>query len=393
MNNGRLMKYLVFYTLLIFVGGVLAGGLWLTTQGIDVPWGFDNPWMGEKIAQGQDEPPSGLSHSLVGEGTIQDIVEKTGPSVVKIETTTTVQGSQNNPFAGDPFFREFFGDSFRLQPTPRKSQGLGSGFIISQDGYILTNNHVIEGADKVQVYLTQRQEPYEAKIVGSDGELDLAILKINPEGDLPILKLGDSNQMKVGNWVIAIGNPYGLDHTVTVGVVSAKGRPLYIDGREFKDLIQTDASINPGNSGGPLLNLEGEVIGINTAINAQAQGIGFAIPSYTVQQVLDQLLEKGKVIRPWLGVYMQPVTEDLARYFNLAKAEGALIGAVQEGSPAYEAGLQRGDVILEFGGKAIKTPEDLQKLVNESKIGEKVVLLIHRQGKTTYISVTISERE
>ncbi|PKM90200.1 MAG: peptidase S1, partial [Firmicutes bacterium HGW-Firmicutes-12] len=186
--------------------------------------------------------------------------------------------------------------------------------------------------------------------------------------------------------------PYGLDHTVTVGVISAKGRPITVDGNEFKDLIQTDASINPGNSGGPLLNMDGEVVGINTAINAQAQGIGFAIPSSTVTQVLDQLLENGKVIRPWLGVYMQPVTDELARYFGMYKAEGALIGAVQEGSPADLAGIQRGDIILEYNKIAISSPEDLQAAVRETQIGDEVVMLVYRNEKSEYVTIKIGER-
>jgi len=179
---------------------------------------------------------------------------------------------------------------------------------------------------------------------------------------------------------------------VTVGVISAKGRPVVIDGQEFKDLIQTDASINPGNSGGPLLNLQGEVVGINTAINAQAQGIGFAISSSSVQQVLEDLIDKGKVIRPWLGVYMQPVTEELANYFGLEKAEGALVSAVQKGSPADKAGLQRGDIVLEYNKKPITKPDDLQELVRNTKIGDKAIMLIHRQNQTMYVTITIGEK-
>lgn len=397
MRHLRVNKLLVFYTLLIFLGGVLCAGFYLTVKGYDVPWSMNKPMevnAADTNDQGQIVPVS--MNALMESQTIEKIVEQAGPAVVKIETVTKVQSRSNDLFMDpfdDPFFREFFGDSFRVQPETRESQGLGSGFIISKDGYILTNNHVIDGATEIKVYLTSRQEPYEAKVIGADAELDLAVIKISAGSNLPMLKLGNSNASKVGNWVIAIGNPYGLDHTVTVGVISAKGRPVAIEGTQFKDLIQTDASINPGNSGGPLLNLKGEVVGINTAINAQAQGIGFAIPSYSVQQVLDDLMDKGKVIRPWLGVYMQPVTEELAAYFGLDKAEGALISAVQEDSPADKAGLQRGDIVLEYNKKAITKPEDIQELVKNTKIGDKAILLIHRQDKTMYVTITIEEKK
>lgn len=389
MGRLKINKLLVSYTLLIFLGGILAGGFWLTVNGYDVPWGPVRP--------AHAETTSFVSTSAIGDffaaDTIEKIVEQTGPAVVKIETVTKVQSRSVNPFGDDPFFRQFFGDDFLGEPETKESQGLGSGFIISKDGYILTNNHVIAGAEQVKVYLTSRQEPYEGKVVGTDAELDLAVVKIEAGSDLPILKLGDSNQTKVGNWVIAIGNPYGLDHTVTVGVISAKGRPVQTVDTEYKDLIQTDASINPGNSGGPLINLAGEVVGINTAINAEAQGIGFAIPSYTVQQVLDQLLETGKVIRPWLGVYIQPVTEELAKYFGMDKPDGALISSIQENSPAHKAGIKRGDVILEFNGKHISNPSDLQNAVQGSKIGDKVTVLVYRNKSVVTINVTIEEKK
>lgn len=374
------------------MGGVFAGGYWLTVNGYDVPW------IGTKAAHAEaaaltatnnETTSASPAGTFFAPDTIEKIVNSAGPAVVKIETTVKTTG--NNPFSNDPFFDQFFGRGYGSS-QPQVSTGLGSGFIISKDGYILTNNHVIDGADSVKVYLTSRQEPYNGKVVGSDADLDLAVIKIEAGNDLPILKLGDSNQIKVGNWVIAIGNPYGLDHTVTVGVISAKGRPITIDNTEYKDLIQTDASINPGNSGGPLINLNGEVVGINTAINSEAQGIGFAIPSSTVQQVLDQLLEKGKVVRPWLGVYMQPVTDDLAKYFGLAKTEGALISAVQENSPAAKAGLKRGDVVLEFNKQAIASPDDLQEAVRATKPGDKATLLVHRNNSDIYVTVTIAEK-
>ena len=379
-SNKSLMNYtlIIFLTCLIAAVVVLAGGYDITiTKPSPV-----------QAAQNQDSATSGAS-AFLGPDTIENIVKKTSPAVVKIETEVQTK-QQYNPFFDDPFFREFFGDQFRSQPETR--QGLGSGFIISKDGYIVTNNHVIDQASKIKVYLSSRKEPYEAKLIGSDAQLDLAVIKINAGNNLPFLEFGDTNKLEVGSWVIAIGNPYGLDHTVTVGVISAKGRPITIDGNEFKDLLQTDASINPGNSGGPLINLNGEVIGINTAINAQAQGIGFAIPSSTVTQVLDQLINEGKVIRPWLGVIMQPVTKELAEYFGLDKPEGVLISSVIEDSPAHKAGLRRGDIILEFNKTKVNDPEKLKEEVAKTKVGDKAVLLVFRDGNTVYVTVKIEAR-
>ena len=391
MRRLRVNKLLVLYTLLVFLGGMFSAAFYLTIKGYNVPWN-PAPAQEQTDANGQVVPAS--MNTLIESGAIDQIVEKCGPAVVMIETVTKEPRSSRyfrTPF-DDPFFRDFF-DGFRFEPELRERQGMGSGFIISKDGYILTNNHVIEGASEINVTLTTRKEAYKAKVIGTDEELDLAVIKIDAGNNLPLLKLGDSNKVKVGNWVIAIGNPFGLDHTVTVGVISAKGRPVAIEGKEFKDLLQTDASINPGNSGGPLLNLQGEVIGINTAINAEAQGIGFAISSSSVQQVLEDLMEKGKVVRPWLGVYMQPVTEELADYFGLDKPQGVLISAIQNDSPAEKAGLERGDIILEYNKQPVQEPEELQKLVRESKIGDKVILLIHRQDKTMYVTVTIEEKK
>ena len=372
-------KSLLFFVLL--TGIVLAVGLILGSE-YNITISKASP------AEAVQDPDTVSMNVFLGPDTIQTIVKKASPAVVKIETEIPSHRPYD-PFLNDPFFRDFFGDLFKSQPEVRN--GLGSGFIISKDGYIVTNNHVVSGASKINVYLSSRKEPYEAKLIGSDEQLDLAILKINAGNNLPFLEFGDTNKLEVGSWVIAIGNPYGLDHTVTVGVISAKGRPITIDGNEFKDLLQTDASINPGNSGGPLIDLQGKVIGINTAINAQAQGIGFAIPSSTVTQVLDQLINAGKVIRPWLGVYIQPVTEELAEYFGLKKTEGVLISAVADNSPAQKAGLQRGDIILEYNKKKINDPENYRKSLWNTKIGEKVVVLVYRDGNTVYVPITIEE--
>lgn len=324
----------------------------------------------------------------VGPDTIANIADQAGPAVVKINTVVEVEGYQrDNPFFNDPFFRQFFG----VSPQPQYQQGLGSGFIISKDGYILTNEHVIEGAEKISVLVKGHKKAYDAKLIGADPSLDLAVLKIEGK-EFPTLPLGDSDKIRVGNWVIAIGSPFGLENTVTIGVISAKERPIEIDSRSFEHLLQTDASINPGNSGGPLLNLKGEVIGINTAINAQAQGIGFAIPTSTVKEVLDELIQQGKVKRPWLGVQIQPVTPDVANFLEYDGSEGAVIYGVVPGGPASKAGIQEGDIILSVDGSNIKTPDDLIKTIQKKKVGSKVEVEVFRRGKTIKITVQTVER-
>jgi Do/DeqQ family serine protease len=322
--------------------------------------------------------------------TIAAIVRQAGPAVVKIETLAPVQNPRLDPFFNDPFFREFFG---RMMPQGREYRpGLGSGFFIRSDGYILTNEHVINGASEIQVTVSGFAKPFKARVVGADYDLDLAVLKIDAPRSLPYLQLGDAEKMAVGDWVIAIGNPYGLDHTVTVGVLSAKGRPVDIEDRHYKNLLQTDASINPGNSGGPLLNLAGQVIGINTAVNAQAQGIGFAIPSNTVKAVLDELINQGKVTRPWLGVQVQAVDKRWADYLGLSGVEGALVVGVLSGSPAERAGIRRGDVILELAGRKVTDPDRLIAIIKEQRIGSRVKLVFWREGKLVRVEVAVNEK-
>ncbi|ABO49296.1 peptidase S1 and S6, chymotrypsin/Hap [Desulforamulus reducens MI-1] len=318
------------------------------------------------------------SDGFIRPANISDVVKQTAPAVVKIETI--IQTNINtNPYINDPFFRQFFGN--RSLPSTQVQKGMGSGFIVSEDGYIITNNHVIEGATQIQVTLTTNKS-YQAKVVGSDRELDLAVLKINPDNQLKTLKLGNSDQAEVGDWVIAIGNPYGLDHTVTVGVISAKGRPVSIEDKNFRNLLQTDASINPGNSGGPLINLQGEVVGVNTAVNAQAQGIGFAIPSTTVASVYNQLITKGTVSHPYLGVNIQPTQDQ----------RGVLVSGIVPDSPANEAGLQVGDVIVKFKDINLTNPQELLDAVAESRVGEKVSLVIVRSGQMKEIQVIMGDK-
>ena len=322
----------------------------------------------------------------VGSDVIADVVSAASPAVVKISTRTTSYLS--DPFFNDPFFRQFFG----LPSRPRVQEGLGSGFIISPDGYILTNEHVIDGAEEIGVTVVGLDKELKAAVVGADYDLDLALLKVDAGRELPYLTLGDSDRVRVGNWVIAIGNPYGLDHTVTTGVISAKGRPITVGDRRYENLLQTDASINPGNSGGPLLNLNGEVIGINTAINAQAQGIGFAIPTSTVQHVLEELKSGSGGARPWIGVQVRSVDQEAARYLGLARAEGALVVGVVAGSPADWAGLKQGDVIVEFNGTRITNADELVAAIKSCQVGSSVRALIIRQRQEIALKVAIGNK-
>lgn len=323
---------------------------------------------------------------------IADMVDKVGPAVVMINTTVVQKGLGFDPFLDDPLFRYFFRDRFPSIPDSQRREGLGSGFITSSNGYILTNEHVVSGADKVQVTVSNYDDPFPAKVVGTDKELDLAILKIDAPKPLPTVRLGDSDRTRVGEWVVAIGNPYGLDHTVTVGVVSAKGRPVPVQDRIYKNLLQTDAAINPGNSGGPLLNLRGEVIGINTAVNAQGQGLGFAIPINTATEVMDSLRTEGKIIRPWLGVSILDVTADLQQYFKLPDRRGAVVGAVVNDSPAAKVGLRVGDVIRKVDDSVVEDAQHLLDIIQTKKIGSKIGLEIYREGRTMFYLVQIEEK-
>jgi len=320
------------------------------------------------------------------------LAKKLRPVVVNISTTQVAERSEGpaGPFQeGDPrgdFWRRFFGGPIPRGPQRQKS--LGSGFIIDRDGSILTNNHVVENAEKIVVRLADERE-FEAKVIGKDSKTDIAVIKIDARGNFPVPPLGDSDQLEVGEWVMAIGNPFGLDNTVTAGIVSAKGR--HIGAGPYDNFIQTDASINPGNSGGPLFNLAGEVVGINTAIIASGQGIGFAIPINMAKELLPQLKEKGKVTRGWLGVAVQKVTEDLAKSFNLKEEKGALVADVVAGGPAEKAGIKRGDVIIEFDGKEIKEMSELPRMVANMPIGKEVEVRMLRNGREKTLKVTIGE--
>ena len=321
------------------------------------------------------------------------LVKEVSPSVVNISTTTVVKGMDPHgrfmgpfkEFFGEDFFEKFFGDAPQRE---FKQRSLGSGFIIDKEGYILTNNHVVEKASAIKVRLKDGKE-YDAKIIGRDPKTDVAVIKISTKNGVSVATLGDSDRLDVGEWVLAAGNPFGLEHTVTAGIVSAKGR--VIGQGPYDDFIQTDASINPGNSGGPLFNLKGEVVGINTAIVSGGQGIGFAIPINLAKSLLPQLKSKGKVVRGWLGVVIQKVTPELAKSFNLKESEGALVSDVMEESPASKADVRRGDVIVSFDGHPIKDMEQLPKLVAATEVGKKAKLGLIREGKSLEVEVTVGE--
>jgi len=310
-----------------------------------------------------------------------DLAEKLIPSVVNISSTQTIKTTQNTlPFKfppGSPF-EEFFKDFGGQQE--RKAFSLGSGFIIDKDGIVVTNNHVIKGAEDIIVRVNGSME-YKAEVIGSDPYSDLAVLKIQTEEKFPFVKFGNSDKARVGDWVIAIGNPFGLGGTVTSGIISARNRDINLT--RYDDFIQTDASINVGNSGGPLFDLDGKVIGINTAILGQSGsiGIGFAIPSNSASKIIDQLIEFGETKRGWLGVRIQVVTQEIADLEKLEKMEGALVASVSESSPAKKAGIKAGDIILEFDGKKVATMRTLPKLVAETEVGKRVTVKIWRNKK------------
>jgi serine protease Do len=327
------------------------------------------------------------------------------PSVVFIQVEQTLQGddpqsSLNNPFDlfGEEFFERFFGQRFphqqreRRQPRSYRQQGQGSGFIVSSDGYILTNHHVVGEADKITVTLADNRE-FKAKLVGTDAKTDVAVIKIDGK-NLPVLPRGDSDKLAVGEWVIAIGNPFGLTHTMTVGVVSAKGRSR-MGITDYEDFIQTDAAINPGNSGGPLLNLDGEVVGINTAIFSQSggyMGIGFAIPMNMATAIQKQLIATGKVSRGYLGVSIQDLTPDLAKSFGLSGKEGVLVAGVSPDTPAAAAGFKTGDVIVDFDGATVTDTSHLRNLVAQTPVGQHVSVRVIRDKTEQELSVTIAEQ-
>jgi len=330
-----------------------------------------------------------------------NVVKKAKPAVVHINVEKTTKrnyrsGQGTEEMFNHPFFEQFFGPQFRQQQPQQREytqRGQGSGFIINKKGFILTNNHVVEGADTITVTLSDKRE-FIGTVVGTDPQSDVALIKIDNAVNLPVLPLGDSSKLEVAEWVIAIGNPFGLDQTVTVGVVSATGRSS-IGINDYENFIQTDAAINPGNSGGPLINARGEAVGINTALFSKTggyMGIGFAIPINMAKSIEKQLKETGKVTRGWLGVVIQNVDKDLADSFGLKKAGGILVSEVQKDSPASAAGIKRGDVIIELDGKVLGDVSDLRNQVANISPESKALFLVIRDGREKKIQVTIGQQ-
>ncbi len=379
MNSGK-SKNILFFTTLIFL--FISTAIWFS--------GFPaKAYADTQVSQESIDFMTKTSRAM------SEVAEAVKPVIVNISTKRSERLSEGPlpPFYDDPLFKRFFGDRNRLPEKQReyKTASLGSGVIVSADGHILTNYHVIKDADEIRVLLSDKRE-FTGKVIGADPKTELAVIKIEAK-DLPSIKWGDSDKLKVGEVVLAVGNPFGLNQTVTMGIVSAVGR-ANVGIADYEDFIQTDAAINPGNSGGALVNAKAELVGINTAILSRTggfQGIGLAIPSSMAKTVIESLISMGKVIRGWLGVSVQSITPDLARQFNLKEDNGALVSDVVENSPAEEAGIQRGDVIIEFNGKKVDEPYILRNTVANTHPGDIVNITVVRDGKYKELSVTIGE--
>jgi serine protease Do len=375
------MKRKIIAGIVILLLGFLLGGLAFYA-------------LGKFTSQGRYLPSPtipNVSRQIMETGrAFSDIVNTVSPSVVNISTTKVVR-KDAGPFFDDPFF-DFFSPFHDFgAPKKWKERSLGSGVIVSADGYIVTNNHVVEKAEEIKVTLFDKRV-LKGRIVGADQKTDIAIIRIDA-GNLPVLSWGDSDKLQVGEFVLAIGSPYGLSNTVTMGIISAVGR-ANVGIADYEDFIQTDAAINPGNSGGPLVNITGQLIGINTAIFSRTggyQGIGFAVPSNMVRLVMDQLIQKGKVTRGWIGVTIQELTPELAQQFGLKQSKGALVSDIVKDSPAAKAGIIRGDIIVGFNGKEVKDVSSLRNLVSQSKAGSNISLKILRAGKEFIVQVNIVE--
>lgn len=383
-RNGFSIKTVLFVAFLsIFIGVAITARFDITN-----PTTAQSFWK-EAPGQGGSQEPSTVPPSFV------ELAKRLSPTVVNISTTQVIKERPMMPFPEfkGPF-EDFFGDDlnkfFNEPHKELKRQSLGSGFIINKDGYILTNFHVIENATEIIVTLSESKKEFKAKVVGQDQKLDIALIKIKAVEDLPVALIGNSDNSQIGEWVIAIGNPFGLGGTVTKGIVSQKGR--VIGAGPYDNFIQTDASINPGNSGGPLFNMKGEVVGINTAIIAGGQGIGFATPINMVKEVLVQLKERGKVTRGWIGVSIQELTPELAKSFGLKEVKGVLVSSVNQGDPADAGGLKAGDIITSFDGRPITELSDLPRTVASTPPGKTVEVKALRDGKEKTLFVKVGTK-
>jgi len=390
MREVRLILVLVLALGIIVVGGVAIPMLLSLTT----PGGVSVARPEARAAPKDLEPlppvPEGLDRLSER---FRAVAKHIRPAVVAIGVSKTVEASPW-PF-GDEFFRRFFGRRFRGPGGERKFErrGLGSGVIVSPDGYILTNNHVVAEADEITVRLSDGRE-FSAEVIGTDPPSEIAVVQIETDGDLPVAKLGDDEATEVGDWVLAVGAPFGLEQTVTSGIISATGRHG-VGITEIENFIQTDAAINPGNSGGPLVNMHGEVVGINTAIASRSggyMGIGFAVPINMARKVMDRLLEEGEVVRGWLGVSIQPLTPEMAESMDIPEEKGVLVSQVFDDTPAAEAGIRPGDLVLEFNGKKVSDPSELQSAVAWTKPGTEAKVVLIRDGKRKTVTVEIARR-
>jgi len=374
-----------FFPISLILAGLIAGFVFTANLGVQ-PLSF---------AEETGVKPAATEFLGRFNDSLTQVADAIKPAVVNISTTKTVEGI-GNPFRGmpdDPFFRRFFGDRFRDfgHHGKMKTSALGSGVIVTKDGYILTNNHVVKDADEIKVILYDKRE-FDGKVVGTDPKTDLAVIKIDA-GDLPAAKIGDSDALKVGELVVAVGNPFALDHTITMGIVSAVGRSN-IGIADYEDFIQTDAAINPGNSGGALVNIKGELIGINTAIfstNGGYMGIGFAIPANLANSVMESIVQHGKVIRGWLGVSIQDLTPDIAKHFDVKETHGSLVTSIVNDSPAEKAGIKRGDLIVKVDGKSVENSTSLRNMIANVAPGTSVSITVIREGREKTMNVALGE--
>jgi Do/DeqQ family serine protease len=385
----KIRRWLLASAIIVGLTGMGVAGAWAVRQ---AEKGAEEP---SKVPLKIADDPAPVSLAEFKNG-YSSILDPALSAVVNISSSKMVKQQNNFPgFFNDPFFQQFFGNQFghgQMQPQMQREYSLGSGVIVNPSGYILTNNHVVAGATDINVF-TRDKKKYKAKVIGTDPRTDVAVLKIDATG-LSSFTLGNSSNLKVGDMVFAIGDPFGIGETATMGIVSATGRGLGGSIERYEDFIQTDAAINPGNSGGALIDLHGNLIGINTAIISGGggnEGVGFAIPINMARNVMEQIVEHGKVVRGHLGVMIQPVDPDMAKAFGLSQGGGALVGDVTPGSPAAKAGIQRGDVILELNGKPVSGPEDLSVRISETAPGSAVHLKIFRGGQTRDVAVTLNE--